>query len=475
MNPDAGPAERWPDLVAVVGTLDRPALLKPATDLTNAMNENLNASMVQNKPFDTRDWWVRACRALRARTTVAALPDGVRRPFGADDNFAYWSSVPGLDSWSRSQGWGVPHWSFQNGVVTHYPGHNEDYLILRTPLKGDFEVACDLRVQGWAEGHVRYGAFQFDLNHDRKSYRLNTSVRHGGRQTTITPPLPASKTNVYKFRMQIKDGWFRAFVDDRELHAEKIGTNPDPWLILHAFHQNTATLTNVTITGTPTVPDKVDMLATEDLGMWRAYLGGVGGGGGRNYDGNSGGPWAKRGEELYEFGKKPEPPDEGKPVPPRNFPESALYYQRPLLEDGAVEYEFYYDPDKAHVHPMLDRLVFVLEPDGVKLHWLTDGPHEKSGVAFDNEKDEPNCRRGPAKLPLKEKAWNKVRLSVAGDTVKVALNGTEVYERAIEPTNQRFFGLFHYTDRTEARVRSMTLAGDWPKALPPKDKLFEKK
>ena len=112
---------------------------------------------------------------------------------------------------------------------------------------------------------------------------------------------------------------------------------------------------------------------------------------------------------------------------------------------------------------MLDRLVFVLEPDGVKLHWLTDGPQEKSGVKVDNATDEPTCRRGPAKLPLKEKAWNTVRLAVVGDTVKVALNGTEVYERAVEATNQRFFGLFHYTDRTEARVRSMTYAGDWPK------------
>ena len=58
----------------------------------------------------------------------------------------------------------------------------------------------------------------------------------------------------------------------------------------------------------------------------------------------------------------------------------------------------------------------------------------------------------PDELPLKEKAWNAVRLAVVGDTVKVSLNGTEVYARPIEPTNQRFFGLFHYTDRTEARV-----------------------
>jgi hypothetical protein len=177
---------------------------------------------------------------------------------------------------------------------------------------------------------------------------------------------------------------------------------------------------------------------------------------------------------MYEHGQKPEPPEGGK-VAPRSFPESAIYYQRPLLEDGAVQYEFFYDPGKAHVDPMLDRLVFQLEPDGVKLHWLTDGPHEKSGVAFDNVKDEPACRRGPARLPLKEKAWNAVRLIVSGDAVKVVLNGVEVYERPIESTNQRFFGVFHYTDRTEARVRAMIYAGDWGKSLPPADKLFEKK
>ncbi|MBN9119886.1 MAG: DUF1583 domain-containing protein, partial [Planctomycetes bacterium] len=473
LPPDANAVERWPDLIAVVGALDRPALLKPAGDLAQALNLNLQQSSLQNKPFDGRDWWTRAYRSVRARAQVAAQPEGVRRAFGSDPGLAHWASVPSLNSWSRSQGWGAPHWSYDNGVVTHYPGHSEDFLLFRTPLRGDFEVTCELRVQGWSEAHVRYGAHQFDLNHDRKKYKVHTAVRPGGRDVAINPPLAASKTNVYQFKLVVKDGWFRAFVDGRELAVEKIGTDPEPWLMLHCHHQNTGTLTNVRINGAPTVPEKIDLLANDDLGFWQTHLGSVAAA--RNYDGESGPGWRKRGEELHEWGKKPEPPEDGEPVPQRNFPESALYYQRPMIEDGAIEYEFYYDPGKVLVHPMLDRLTFLLEPDGVKLHWLTDGPHEKSGTAFDNAKDEPANRRGPAKLPLKEKAWNKVRLVVAGDTVKLSLNGTEVYERAIESTNQRFFGLFHYTDRTEARVRSMTFAGDWGKALPANDKLFEKK
>ena len=61
------------------------------------------------------------------------------------------------------------------------------------------------------------------------------------------------------------------------------------------------------------------------------------------------------------------------------------------------------------------------------------GTDEKSHVAFDNAVDEPSCRRGPSRLDLKPKTWNKVRLAVAGDVVKVAVNGQEVYKRAIEP------------------------------------------
>jgi tetratricopeptide (TPR) repeat protein len=472
LPPDANPDDRWPDLVAVLSTLERPALLKPVNDLAQEMNLNLQQSNLQNRPFDNRDWWTRAYRSARARAIVAALPEGVTRPFASDPGLAHWASVPSLNSWSRSQGWGAPHWSYQAGVVTHFPGHSEDFLLFRTPLRGDFEVTCDLRVQGWAEAHVRYGTHQFDLNHDRKKYKVHSAIRPNGRDVTINPPLAASKTTVYQFKMVVKNGTFYAFVDGRELASEKIGENPEPWLMLHCHHQNTGTLTNVQINGKPTIPEKIDLLANDDLGLWQPHLGNVAGG--RNYGGEGPG-WSKRGEELFEYGKQPDPPEEGKPVPPRYFPESALYYQRPMIEDGAIEYEFYYNPGKSHVHPMLDRLTFLLEPDGVKLHWLTDGPHEKSGLAFDNAKDEAACRRGPAKLPLNEKAWNKVRLAVVGDKVKVSLNGTEVYERPIEATNQRFFGLFHYSDRTEVRVRSMTFAGDWGKTLPTNEKLFEKK
>jgi Domain of unknown function (DUF1583_N)/Protein of unknown function (DUF1581) len=372
---------------------------------------------------------------------------------------------------SRSQGLGVPHWYRQDGALVHLPGHLDDYLTLRTPLRGDFEVSCELRLQDWREASIVYGSHRFELSYDRKSYKLHTTVRHNGREVAINPPLPAAPANAYRFKLSVKDGWLRATIDGREVAAERIGPMPVPWLMVFCPAQHTGEVRDLKITGTPTVPAEVDLLAGDELGLWRPYLGYMATNDVRYANAN--GYWMKRGEEMYTYGRKTEASD-GRPAA-RYYPESAIHYQRPLLEDGVIDYEFFYDPDRVHAHPMLDRLVFLLEPDGVKLHWLTDGASDKSGVPVDNATDEPSCRRGPAQLPLKAKAWNKVCLTVAGDTVKVALNGVDVYERPIEPTNQRFFGIFQYTDRAEARVRSMTYTGDWPKQLPASDRLFESK
>src|SRR6266481_5981712 len=114
----------------------------------------------------------------------------------------------------------------------HFPGHTDDYLILDTPLRGDFEVTCELKLQNWEEMYVRYGSHQFDLQHDRKHYKMQMTVSGGGRESLILPPLSAAKDNSYQFRLSVKDGWLRAIVDGRELAAQRIGPNPDPWLML---------------------------------------------------------------------------------------------------------------------------------------------------------------------------------------------------------------------------------------------------
>src|SRR5262249_41558492 len=111
--------------------------------------------------------------------------------------------------------------------------------------------------------------------------------------------------------------------------------------------------------------------------------------------------------------------------------------------------------------------------EGVRLHWIS--PQGEDGpviVGADNSVEDSSCRRGPARLPLRENDWNSVEVSVVGDNVRIQLNGELVFERPIEPTNNRRFGLFRYKGQTAAEVRDIVLSGDWPESLPAESDLL---
>ena len=111
-------------------------------------------------------------------------------------------------------------------------------------------------------------------------------------------------------------------------------------------------------------------------------------------------------------------------------------------------------------------MALMLQPQGVNVHWITDGIHDRTGLNPAGVFIEPENRRGPQHLPLVAGDWNKARLTLIGDIIAVALNDQLIYERAIEPSNLRTFGLFHDANRTTARVRNITWRGNWPRELP---------
>ena len=146
--------------------------------------------------------------------------------------------------------------------------------------------------------------------------------------------------------------------------------------------------------------------------------------------------------------------------------ESVLQYEHPMSGNDSIEYEFEYEPGRILVHPTLDRLVFILDPSGVVVHWLTDAGRAHDGLTSDNRQSEPACRRGQASLSLRAGEWNRLKMVLDGDRVKLNLNGVEIYERTLEPSNRRIFGLFHDADQSEARVRSVRYHGVWPRTIP---------
>jgi hypothetical protein len=230
-----------------------------------------------------------------------------------------------------------------------------------------------------------------------------------------------------------------------------------PWIGIHSRGRSNGGVANLQITGDPVIPQEIVLSENKDLTGWISYYG--------NSVGDPDSQW-----RLTDN-------DDGRRELVGSFlpelaganAESLLSYHRPMLEDGSIEYEFFYRDGQTLVHPAIDRLALLLDPDCVRVHWVTDGNYERTGITPENVFDEPGNRRGPAALPLKPDQWNLARITLAGDTVSLLINGQLVYERKLEITNQRTFGLFHYADQTEARLRNIRWRGAWLGKIPDLD------
>jgi hypothetical protein len=150
--------------------------------------------------------------------------------------------------------------------------------------------------------------------------------------------------------------------------------------------------------------------------------------------------------------------------------QSRLTYFRPLQNGEVVAYEFLYEPGKHEVHPALGRLALMIEPNGVRIHWMTSGEVEWTGLSEDNATLEPLNRRGPRRLPLNPGQWNRVTLGLDNDTLKLTLNDVEIYARKMEVDNSRRFSFYHDRSRTAVQVRNVVLRGSWPEYLTDEDK-----
>ena len=144
-----------------------------------------------------------------------------------------------------------------------------------------------------------------------------------------------------------------------------------------------------------------------------------------------------------------------------------MLYQRPMLEDGEIDFETFYVPGEQEVHPAVGKSAILLQPDGAKLHTLTEAQYDPRDLAPDNVS---SIAGAAAAIDLKPNDWNKVKLTLRGDQLTIAVNGTDVASHSVsERRNERYFGLFRYSNLTQCRVRNLVYRGDWPKTLPAVD------
>ena len=361
---------------------------------------------------------------------------------------------------SETRGAGYPHavWKVKPGSATHLAGHHDDYLYFVSPLTGNFSVEADLTTFDFRDIQLAFGSYWAGPRFDLKNCD-NSGFRSGGEPIPLDPPLTRMIDSM-RVRMAIAPTQRTTFVNGRGIYQRPREENDDPWLSIHSNWYTHGSVRNLRVLGEPVIPDEVTLI-TRDLAGWGAYFDeSVGGQDADWFAKDAFEPSGTEAAGSRELVGRRRPDREG------TFSQSLLRYHRPMIEDGTIEYEFFYQPGQSMVHPTLDRLSLMLNPASVDVHWITDGRHDPTSLGPDNVTAEPQHQKHRGNLPFKRNAWNSLALTIRGDIVEVSLNGTLVFSRELEPTNLRTFGLFHYADQTEVRVRNLRWRGDWPKKLP---------
>jgi tetratricopeptide (TPR) repeat protein len=448
--------ERWPELIVGSALAARPALnLASRALLDDAVD------MIQ------RDFYAGALeRPIRHARGIAHL---LAEKADQSINPREWVPATLGTAETRGRGNPLPAWNHSDGVWHHTPGHNVDLLFLATPLRGDFELTCDVTSFNWREARISYSGTSIGLNWNLKEYEVQRYGRWTEANGLINPPIK-DVGEWYPFRLAVQGGRMTTYAQGRKLDERAITGEADPWLALVASGALTTGVRNLKIVGNPTIPDRIVLSNSSDLTGW---LGDYYGEATQGEDA----AWRKRGDEIIgrklsteaktivdnEYGNNP--PKLAETIIGSKH-ESVLRYARPVAEDGEITYEFYHEPGKAIVHPSLDRLAFLLEPDGVRLHRISDGKHDRTGLDPGNATNDPSSRRGPVRLPLKAGEWNRMALAIRGDELTLTLNGEAIFVRKLEATNRRDFGLFYFADESEARIRDVVYKGEWPRTLP---------
>ena len=437
----------WPETLALAWGIRFAGDMVDLTDLTSSIYD-LQIAQSQWSGSTAWDSFVLSCFAqIRQRREIP------ERPADSQTNF-FQNWIPADVVTAESRGTGCPRavWRPEGTAVHKLCGHNNDYLYLPIPLTGNFELQCDVTSFNYRETQMSYAGLFASHN-----WRLSEAEVGGIRRMQMVPldPPMTYPDDWLSCRIVVRDGRCTHYINGREFWRRTLAADRFPWVALRGYRLTHGSIRNFTVSGSPVIPESVNMIVGDDLTGWFSY-----------FDA----PVDEHGDDrswisVPGIDGKPEVVHKKRPHLSGTDAESLLLYHRPMIEDSVIEYEFFYAPGKTLAHPALDRLAFLLTPDGVQTHWVTDGIFQRELLSPDNRTDELHNSRGPAMMPLKSDAWNGVRISVSGDVLRLTLNGTDVFERQIEASNGRQFGLFHYADRTDVRVRNIRWTGDWIRSV----------
>jgi len=354
------------------------------------------------------------------------------------------------DAFTHGAGRPLPRFCFRNHTAIKLSGHELDYLALRSPLDGRFEIASENATHAGAFGELVVAGIGVKPKSDLEHVLIGSFAK-GNRELEIAPKIqPLGATS--RPRAQSSESGIHHFWNSREVFVDEDGERSAPWPAVRSWRRTAAAISEWTIVGSPTVPEHLDLVRGLSLRGWASYY---------DAESNDGlGSWAASTDDEGRWTLA----SERSGTINGCYDENLLTYVRPLTWNAVLSYEFEYLPDHSAAYPCLGRSAFIIRPEGVWLHRITDGRHDRTDARPDEVigiSDE-HASGVPSLMP----GWNRARFETDFNVCRLWLNEQLIATHRIKPEQSRTFGFFHYRDQTTARVRNVRLTGDWPRELP---------
>ncbi len=386
---------------------------------------------------------------------------------GADPQLALWQPGGYYYHSGANAGTWPDWWVEHDGVIVHLSGPEISPLYFSFPIAGEFELSVDGYVADEAEAAVQYGRFLLEPRWRGKSARVLTI---GEREMSGSTDEVATLGEFNRFVIRVAPAKVSYLCNDHVVYEDDQPSPTTPWLALLGRSTRRTAWRNLHLTGSPVVPQQVTLVEGDHLEGWLSPLyreslprqiqvAVVN----RSSSTNSAASrsncaWYAVDGVLH--GPRMKIADRTRAI------QSWLAYHRPLQPGDRLSYEFYYQPGEKTVYPSLGRIALLLEPNGVKLHWITEIPHMAiGGLASDNTAVPTAQQRGAKPPPLRPNQWNQVAIEMTDAGAIILLNGQRIYQHPMAPADNHVFGFFRYANRSTAEVRAITLRGDWPRQL----------
>ena len=284
-----------PRLALAARAIEQPGPRAPALSLLETLiGQFEKKTHRQTEAPVTAGLWENHLYHLRARATVLARPrnESARTRLGRLGPIR--TILPGFGSRRRQPRAEVAASRFRTGPVETEsspitPATSATCCTCHVPLRGDFQLDCELTSSPGREIQVSYGGLavgpKADLKHLERSQFGKPLT-----ELTINPPLD-KLAEWYRYRLVVGAGRSTSFINGRKVNEAPVLAEVDPWLALICRASQTGAARNVTISGNPTIPEKLNLSTLPGLAGWSAdeYAETVTG---ENPD------WDKRGDEI---------------------------------------------------------------------------------------------------------------------------------------------------------------------------------